>query len=1007
MFPRYRRRAPLLGAALLFVLPATASGQRNMSMVHPQKSPAPPHVIGRVVVPPVKTLPLGPAHRVHYKPVTARGKRQSFSAAGPAVKVTIPGQAIAAQQLLRNWETTPQTGVSPFPDYSCGAGPNNILVANNDGISWYDLNGSLQAYASWSKFLSDSKSTFYDPQVVYDAYQGHWILTVGASDFSTFGKVEILRSNASDPLGGWSGFDLDMSVPGDPAGYPDFPRLGLNDTTLYVSGSIRKFSDSSGFASRVFQLDSAAFEAATPLVTGWFYPLSNFPDIISPAVMRSPQSVPGFPTRSLMYMTQGYDGGGSGMDLWQMWYDSTTGDGDVYFWKSYTLEAYSPPPNGRQPTGPEVFTYDCRAASDSYVNGQLDTCIAVAYDPNDGTGVASAIKPIRFDCTVPGAGVKATRWYTVFTAGGYDLYYGAASVNADGETGFVMNVSSIAASGRYPSVLFGQIHSDGTLDPNLGLMAPGGGPSAQHLNLFGLYSGICLDPFDNKTWWGGGEFSKSDGTYGTWIGEMNNKPNTTLIVDSVSAEVTDTATLTAHLTRSDAGDPSGLTIAFKVDGADAGSGVTDAGGAATASFPVPAAMAAGGHTIDALFERTVNLNRSLGSGTLTVSPMGTSTVVPDIAGAVGQTVRLKAVVARTANGAGVSGAKVTIKLNGTTVGTPTTDASGLASVSYTIPDGATGAHAIAATYGGDAAHTGSSGSGTLTVGKADTTLLVANLSSVPGGAVTLSATLSRSSDGGMLSGKTVTFKNGSTVIGTGTTNAAGVATKSYTVPSTFTAPGSITITASFAGDANNSASSGTGTISVRRKTAITTANASGSVGTAVVLKGTLKAGSAAISGATITFTVDGASVGTGTTDHLGNANLTHTITEAAGSHILTVEFAGDTVNAAASANAALTVKKAATKVTGETLTKPHGSNVDLGAKLTRTTDNTPVVGRTLNFYNSTGTTLIGSGTTDATGRASVTVTAPAVVGTMVKYKVIFPGDAYYATSTGTASVKGN
>lgn len=123
------------------------------------------------------------------------------------------------------------------------------------------------------------------------------------------------------------------------------------------------------------------------------------------------------------------------------------------------------------------------------------------------------------------------------------------------------------------------------------------------------------------------------------------------------------------------------------------------------------------------------------------------------------------------------------------------------------------------------------------------------------------------------------------------------------------------------------------------------------------------------------------------------------------SHTINAEFAGNDSYNPSSGSSTLTIAQSTTSLTGENLTATAGISVQLGAKLIRLTDKAPLAGRTIGFYDALGTNLIGTATTDLTGRATIVVTAPDV-GITDKYVVKFAGDTNYAGSNGTASVKG-
>lgn len=179
----------------------------------------------------------------------------------------------------------------------------------------------------------------------------------------------------------------------------------------------------------------------------------------------------------------------------------------------------------------------------------------------------------------------------------------------------------------------------------------------------------------------------------------------------------------------------------------------------------------------------------------------------------------------------------------------------------------------------------------------------------------------------------------------------------------------------------------------------------GKPGQTVTLKATVKAGVIPVVGATVTFKVDAGLVGTATTDATGLATKPFVVPEGVGAHTITADFGGDGTYNASTGFSTLTVSLAATKITADVLTRTPGSVVAFGAKLTRTTDLAALAGKTLNFYDSTGTVFKGSGVTDATGRATINVTVPAH-GVTVKYMIKFATDANYTASSATGSVKG-
>ena len=191
-----------------------------------------------------------------------------------------------------------------------------------------------------------------------------------------------------------------------------------------------------------------------------------------------------------------------------------------------------------------------------------------------------------------------------------------------------------------------------------------------------------------------------------------------------------------------------------------------------------------------------------------------------------------------------------------------------------------------------------------------TTLTVANATGSADQAITLNATLKKTS-GTALSGKTLTFSVDGAAAGTAVTSSAGAASLRYTVPVTL-AVGSHTLVVSFAGDGSGSAASGTGTLTAAKsETAVTLTNAVGTHGKAVTLSARLRRikNGIALGAETLTFRVDGQVVGTAVTASNGLASLSYALPAGttAGTHPLGVSFAGDSAYNPSSATGTLTV----------------------------------------------------------------------------------------------------
>ena len=251
---------------------------------------------------------------------------------------------------------------------------------------------------------------------------------------------------------------------------------------------------------------------------------------------------------------------------------------------------------------------------------------------------------------------------------------------------------------------------------------------------------------------------------------------------------------------------------------------------------------------------------------------------------------------------------------------------------------------------------------TLTVTSSSATLVL-------DGTVTISATLKDSSNVA-ISGATVTFKEGSTTLGTGTTNSSGVATYTYTGATT----GSHTVSGVYGGDSTYASSTGSVSLTVNKKstsTSLTTSSASVTVGTSVTFTATVTSGGSGVNGLTVTFKDGTTTLGTSTTNSSGIA--TYTISGLnAGNHSITAVVTENSTYAASTSSAvSLTVNNHS-----YSLAFSAASYVATGGsatlECTLLDNNVPVEGATISVSGSDSSLY--SGITNSNGIATVTVT---------------------------------
>ncbi len=314
-----------------------------------------------------------------------------------------------------------------------------------------------------------------------------------------------------------------------------------------------------------------------------------------------------------------------------------------------------------------------------------------------------------------------------------------------------------------------------------------------------------------------------------------------------------------------------------------------------------AALGVGAHTIKATYNGDTNDAGSVSSLSQTVSQdTTTTTLVPSATpSVVGQAVTFTATVAGATQADGMPTGSVTFSDGTTVLGTaPLVNGSAALATSSL----ALGTHTITATYGGDALHRGSTSSGvSQPIGQDATTISLASSGSPSnaGQAVKFAATVTVVYPGAATPTGTVTFSDGTTVLGTAPLDATGYA--SFTTSAL--GAGNHYITASYGGDANDRGGTSSALAQAVNRNATTTAVSSSPapsvVGQSVTLTASVVlsspwAGAATPSG-TVTFYDGSKAIGTATLSG-GLGSLT-TSALGLGTHAITAVYAGDALNA--------------------------------------------------------------------------------------------------------------
>jgi hypothetical protein len=332
------------------------------------------------------------------------------------------------------------------------------------------------------------------------------------------------------------------------------------------------------------------------------------------------------------------------------------------------------------------------------------------------------------------------------------------------------------------------------------------------------------------------------------------------------------------------------------------------------------------------------------------------------------------------------------------LGTGAVNAAGVAT--YATAALAVATHPLSAVYGGDGNYaTSTSGAISQVVNKASTSTTVVSSStpSLVGTSVTFTATVTAKAPGAGTRSGTVTFSDGGNPIGTGTVNAAGVATFAI---ATLTA-GMHNISADYGGDGNFTGSTSSAFAQNVSASAamlsLTAAPNATSFGESTSLTATVVGQNGTPTG-TVTFNDGATELGTTTLDGTGVATFP-TSTLSAGTHTINARYSGSTIYAWAVGSLAHVVDKAktTTKVTSSLTPAIVGANIVFTATVASTT--TGFTGQVELFDGtmSLGTVAL-SGKTATFATSSLAEGAHAITAT-------YKGDSSFVASTSTMLIQ--
>ena len=791
----------------------------------PQAPPSPVTVYGRGVAVdaratrPIHARPDAVAPRIDFVEVPEPKRRDPNAPRGrgqPGSPVVLPEYAVAADPKI--W-----SGVSPLfttidflnnsalndsylfipADPHAAVGPSHVVTIANVTVMIHDKTGALLYSSGLQDFFSglgaSAPVTYtFDPKVYYDTHAGRFILvTLEQEDLSGTASdksyIFFAVSDDSDPTGTWYQFRIDFKALYGSNRWLDYPGFAFDEEAVYLTGNVFGFGAGGSFSGvRMFAI-------AKGLGTGGWYD-GGTATIYGPT---DPYASSGAASTTMPARIEGTPPAGS-IGTWLTLYSGLASGGTEYIQAmrvdtplsatpTFTLtqlaqgdiDSGAAMPGAPQPgtdaggTNRTLDTGDRRAMEAVWRSNGLWTVFTIVSNAAPNSGQPTA-RYLRLDTTTPSALSVADSG----NAGGEDIsaglytYYPSIGLNDYGH--MAMGFTGSNASTFASSYAVSRRATDGAGVLSATKLVKAGVAHYYRAfggtrNRWGDYTATPRDPTTQCFW----HYNKWADTVGTIIpsypnenGRWSTAIGRVCVCDGDESTVdTDYDGVCANVDNCDA-------TANRNQADGDGDGVGDV----CDNCPLVANPSQADTDLDGIGD-ACDTGAAASTTTVTSSPDSSD---------FGQMVSLTATVS---GGSGTPTGSVSFTDGATPLGSVSLNVMGMAVLSTSGL--AVGGHTIGAAYSGDSTYAISSGSDPHTVVKADTTLSISDSPepSTQGSPVTITATLG------------VVAPGAGTPTGTIAVTATNSTGCTITLPAvscalTFSASGSQTINASYAGDGN-------------------------------------------------------------------------------------------------------------------------------------------------------------------------------------------------------------
>ena len=243
---------------------------------------------------------------------------------------------------------------------------NFVVLTVNHEFAIYNKCGKLIFKSCIEDFLglSDVDFEFVDPRVIYDPWNGRWVMTWQGNKRPKT-HLFMVVSDDQDPRGDWYYYAFKAAP--DNTTFADNYDLGYGMKGVYMAGHQRNFAGGSTAEATFRSFDKAQIYNALPanMFTDSFLTNEDGSATRSPRVAQM-QTGPDFDVAFVNARNKG----GERITLWKLF--------DPFGAHTLTkvdlrVAGYEQPPKAVQPNGSKVDTGDCRPTNAVYTSGRLYT----------------------------------------------------------------------------------------------------------------------------------------------------------------------------------------------------------------------------------------------------------------------------------------------------------------------------------------------------------------------------------------------------------------------------------------------------------------------------------------------------------------------------------------------------------------------------------------------------------------------------------------------------------